>query len=57
MDTLTLEERDGRTTVRTNSLVQSVADRDGTVDSGMTEGMAGGYDRLEELLAAMLAPA
>jgi uncharacterized protein YndB with AHSA1/START domain len=56
-DTLTLEERDGRTLVRTNSLFQSVEDRDGMIDNGMTEGMDEGFDRLDELLAGMLARA
>jgi uncharacterized protein YndB with AHSA1/START domain len=55
MDTLTLEERDGKTLVRTNSLFQSVEDRDGMVSAGMTEGMNEGYDRLDELLASMAA--
>jgi uncharacterized protein YndB with AHSA1/START domain len=53
MDTLTLEERDGKTTVRTNSLFQSVEARDAMVQSGMAEGMNDGYDRLEELLATL----
>ncbi|HEY8168839.1 MAG TPA: SRPBCC family protein [Candidatus Limnocylindrales bacterium] len=56
-DTLTLEDRDGRTLVRTNSLFQSVEDRDGMIDNGMTEGMDEGFDRLDELLAGMLARA
>jgi uncharacterized protein YndB with AHSA1/START domain len=55
MDTLTLEERDGRTTVRTNSVYQSVEARDGMVQSGMAEGMDDGYDRLEELLGKRIA--
>jgi uncharacterized protein YndB with AHSA1/START domain len=55
MDTLTLEERDGRTTVRTNSVYQSVEARDGMVQSGMAEGMNEGYDRLEELLGKLIA--
>jgi uncharacterized protein YndB with AHSA1/START domain len=53
MDTLTLEERDGKTTVRTNSLFQSVEARDAMVQSGMAEGMNDGYDQLEELLATL----
>jgi uncharacterized protein YndB with AHSA1/START domain len=53
MDTLTLEERDGTTTVRTNSLFQSVEARDAMVQSGMADGMNQGYDRLEELLATL----
>jgi uncharacterized protein YndB with AHSA1/START domain len=55
MDTLTLEERDGRTTVPTNSVYQSVEARDGMVQSGMAEGMDDGYDRLEELLGKRIA--
>jgi uncharacterized protein YndB with AHSA1/START domain len=55
MDTLTLEERDGKTTVRTNSLFQSVEARDAMVQSGMAEGMNDGYDRLDELLATLVA--
>ena len=55
MDTLTLEEHDGKTTVRTNSVYQSVQARDGMVQSGMAEGMNEGYDRLEELLGKLIA--
>ena len=55
MDTLTLEEHDGKTTVRTNSVYQSVEARDGMVQSGMAEGMNEGYDRLEELLGKLIA--
>jgi uncharacterized protein YndB with AHSA1/START domain len=55
MDTLTLEEHAGKTTVRTNSLFQSVEARDAMVRSGMAEGMNEGYDRLEELMAELAA--
>ncbi len=55
MDTLTLEERDGRTTVRTNSVFQSVEARDAMVDAGMAEGMNEGYDRLDDLVAKLVA--
>ena len=55
MDTLTLEEHDGRTTVRSNSVFQSVEARDGMVQSGMAEGMNEGYDRLDELVAKLIA--
>jgi uncharacterized protein YndB with AHSA1/START domain len=57
MDTLHLEEHDGRTTVRTNSLFQSVDARDAMVRSGMAEGMSEGYERLEELLGKLAANA
>jgi uncharacterized protein YndB with AHSA1/START domain len=50
MDTLSLEEHDGKTTVRTNSLFQSVEARDAMVRSGMAEGMDEGYERLAELM-------
>jgi uncharacterized protein YndB with AHSA1/START domain len=51
MDTLTLEEHDGKTIVRTNSLFQSVEARDAMIEHGMAEGMREGYERLDELLA------
>ena len=49
MDTLTLEENDGRTTVRTNSAVPVGRGprRDGR--AGMADGMSEGYERLDEL--------
>ena len=55
MDTASFEERDGRTTVRTNSVFQSVEARDAMVEHGMAEGMGEGYDRLDELLAKLVA--
>ena len=55
MDTLVLEERDGKTTVRTNSVFQSVEARDAMVQSGMAEGMNEGYDRLDELIVTLVA--
>jgi uncharacterized protein YndB with AHSA1/START domain len=56
LDTLTLEERDGRTTARTHSVFQSVADRDAMIASGMEDGMNDGFDRLDELLARLATP-
>ena len=55
MDTVTFEERDGRTTVRTNTVFQSVEARDAMYESGMADGMREGYERLEELLAKQIA--
>jgi len=55
MDTMTLEEHDGKTTARSNSVFQSVEARDAMVQSGMAEGMSQGYDRLDELLAKLVA--
>jgi uncharacterized protein YndB with AHSA1/START domain len=50
LDTMTLEDVDGRTLIRGGTVFQSVEDRDGMVASGMEEGMAEGYDRLEALI-------
>ncbi len=56
LETLRLEERDGRTIARTHTVYQSVEDRDGMVSSGMEHGMREGYEKLDALLAE-LAPA
>ena len=55
MDTVTFEEREGRTTVRTNTVFQSVEARDAMVDAGMAGGMREGYEQLDELLAKLVA--
>ena len=54
LNTLTLEEVDGRTVVRVLSVYQSVGDRDAMVEGGMTDGMTEGYRRLDELLANLV---
>jgi uncharacterized protein YndB with AHSA1/START domain len=54
LETLTLEERDGRTLLRTNAVFQSVEDRDGMLQSGMEEGVNESWDRLEQLLAKLV---
>jgi len=51
LDTVTLEELDGKTRLTDQSVFQSVADRDGMVQSGMESGATEMMDRLEELLA------
>ena len=51
--TLTLVEDAGKTTVTQSILYSSKAARDGALKSGMEEGMAVGYDRLEELLPSL----
>jgi uncharacterized protein YndB with AHSA1/START domain len=56
LETLRLEERDGRTIVRTHSVYQSVEARDAMAASGMAEGMNDGFLRLEELLARLAMP-
>jgi uncharacterized protein YndB with AHSA1/START domain len=53
LQTLTMEERDGRTILRGNSVFQSVEDRDAMVQAGMEEGANDSMDRLEELLARL----
>ena len=53
--TTTLEQRDGRTLMRSVSSFQSVEDRDGMAASGMEHGVRDSGDRLEELLARQLA--
>ena len=51
LETTTFEEQDGRTLVTSLSVFQSVADRDGMLQSGMENGAAESYDRLDQYLA------
>jgi uncharacterized protein YndB with AHSA1/START domain len=52
LEKLTLEDiGDGRTRLTATSLVDSFADRDAFVASGMDVGVREGYERLDELLA------
>jgi uncharacterized protein YndB with AHSA1/START domain len=53
LDTATFEDLGGRTRLRMNSVFQSVADRDGMLQSGMEGGMNEGFDQLDELLARL----
>lgn len=56
LETLTLEERDGKTTITTTTVHKTVAGRDGHIANGRMEvGMTEGYERLDELLAALKA--
>ena len=50
VDTVTFEERDGKTTIRATSVFDTVEDRDGMLQSGMEEGAAETYERLDEYL-------
>lgn len=51
LETARLEEMAGdRTKLVAQSVFQSVADRDGMIQSGMEEGVNDSYDRLDELL-------
>lgn len=54
LETATFEERDGKTLLRTNSVFQSVADRDAMIASGMETGVNDGMERLDELIARMV---
>ena len=53
VDTLSLEEQDGKTLLTATSVFDSVEDRDGMMQSGMEEGAAETYDRLEEYLETL----
>lgn len=54
LETLTLEAlSEGRTRLTTQSVFQSVVDRDGMLQSGMEEGLNDSYERLAELLKAI----
>jgi uncharacterized protein YndB with AHSA1/START domain len=54
LDSMTLEDLPGgRTRIIVHSVYQSVADRDGMVQSGMESGINEGYERLDELLARL----
>ncbi len=51
LETMRLEELPGgRTKLTVQSVFQSIADRDATLESGMESGLKDTYDRLEELL-------
>ena len=51
LETVVLEEQDGRTLMTDTSVFQSVADRDGMLQSGMESGAAESLDRLDDYLA------
>ena len=51
--TVTFDERDGKTTVTSRLLYESVEDRDGHLQSGMESGMRESIDRLGELLTTL----
>ena len=57
LDALAFDERDGRTTLRVHSVFQSVEARDAMVSAGMETGVQEGYERLDELVERVLAPA
>lgn len=51
LESMTLEERGGKTLITDHSVFQSVEDRDGMIQSGMESGARESYERLEELVA------
>ena len=57
LDTARFEELPGgRTRLTMQSVFQTVADRDGMLQSGMEEGVNDSFDRLEEMLAKAKLP-
>lgn len=55
LETLTLDEKDGKTTITTLTVHKTLEARDGHLSGGrMQAGMTDGYARLDELLAALL---
>ena len=54
VDHLTLTEQDGKTTLTVRTTFDSKEDMEGMLQSGMEAGMAETYDRLEELLPALV---
>ena len=54
LDSVTFEERDGRTVLRGHSVFQSIEARDAMVQSGMERGLSEGYDRLDELIGTLV---
>lgn len=55
VETLTLTERDGRTTLTTRSVASSRAARDAVLQSGMEKGAAETWDRLAEYVSTLQA--
>jgi uncharacterized protein YndB with AHSA1/START domain len=53
LETLTLEERDGKTTATTLTVHKTIQARDGHLAGRMEEGMIDGYERLDALLAEL----
>lgn len=50
--TMTFTEHGGRTTMTLTLVYPSKEARDGTIASGMEHGLAAGYDRIDDILAA-----
>ncbi len=55
VNTLVFEETGGRTTAIMTMLFESKAARDGALATGMSDGMAMGYDRMDDILSELAA--
>ncbi len=53
VETLTLEEHDGKTTLTATSVYDTVEQRDAMLQSGMTEGATETFERLDEYLETL----
>ena len=53
VETMTFEEHDGKTTLASTSVFDSVEARDGMLESGMESGAVETYDRLDEYLEVL----
>jgi uncharacterized protein YndB with AHSA1/START domain len=53
LETLELDDKNGKTVIRTLTVHVSVEARDGHIQAGMEEGMVHGYAQLEALLAEL----
>jgi uncharacterized protein YndB with AHSA1/START domain len=53
VETLTLDEQDGKTTLTARSVYDTVEDRDGMLQSGAADGAAETWDRLDEYLETL----
>jgi uncharacterized protein YndB with AHSA1/START domain len=53
LETVTFEEHNGKTLMKDLSVFQSVADRDGMIQSGMEGGAEDSWDRFEDILKAL----
>lgn len=56
LDSIAFDELGGRTVTRSRSVFQSVEARDAMVEAGMETGLTEGFERLDDVLAALAAP-
>lgn len=54
LETMILEEHDGKTTVTTSSIFQSVEDRDGILQTDMETGSNESWDQLEDVIKSLM---